>query len=181
MSTQIHARALYCIYRRSSMIMGQCRQGLLTYRKKSTLFVLLSLPAVHTWHYATGLWVSGSRRPKSSSMQTGSADIMDVERLWPALAGKQTCANDAAGKVIHYWWVVRQYHGYRLHRGVKSCRACRGVFFEFKVQNWLPGCYGHPTSLTSTTVVGKQTCTNGAVPMMQLAINPLLVCRNKAS
>lgn len=36
-------------------------------------------------------------------MQTGSAAIMDVERLWPTLAGKQTCANDAAGKVIHYW------------------------------------------------------------------------------
>lgn len=73
--------------------------------------LLSAIPSARGWYCAGGAHFrssscgSGIRRAESRQIKRGaimssaSADSIDVDELWPSLTGKQTCANEAAGKV----------------------------------------------------------------------------------
>lgn len=71
--------------------------------------LLSAIPSARGWHCASRPHFCrsscGSRvrrvedRPIKRGAIMSSADTIDVDKLWPSLAGRQTCANEAAGKV----------------------------------------------------------------------------------
>lgn len=76
------------------------------------LALLSVIPSARGWQCASGLHVRrsscGSRATRAEGRQikrgaimssADTADSINVDELWPSLIGKQTCANEAAGKV----------------------------------------------------------------------------------
>lgn len=72
--------------------------------------LLSTIPSARGWQCASGPHFRkspcGSRMKRAEGrlkrgaiIMSSSADSIDVDELWPSLTGKQTSANEAAGKV----------------------------------------------------------------------------------
>lgn len=83
-------------------LLGRSTRG----AKLVVLALLSVIPSARGWQCAGGAYFRSRNycgraegRFKRGAITMASTNTVNFDELWPSLAGKQTCANEAAGKV----------------------------------------------------------------------------------